>query len=68
MDKQEAIVEAKVQEKQQGNKWCPLCGSNCRIDCVVYIKSKVVSNSRVDNNSEYEVKPGYCNAYSLVGL
>lgn len=63
MDKEAAVEQAAKINKDNGKKSCPLSGTFCRSNCVVYIKAKAVKSP----DHTYRVVNGYCNAYSLIG-
>lgn len=63
MNQEAAREEVRLMGRAQRNKWCPLSGTLCRTECVVYIKAKMIEVK----TGEWDVRPGYCNAYSLIG-
>jgi len=64
MDQLDAVMRAKEMDREHRDKWCPLSGGYCRTECVVYVKAKIVQDTRP---LDYKVFPGYCDAYSLRG-
>lgn len=62
MNKEDAMMERKRLDKERENVWCPISGTWCKKECESYILARLVPG-----RGEFNVSPGYCNAYVLTG-